>query len=144
MTTIASWTITSAGTVNGTPFRVQKRNGIRGLTAQCAFTYGSGGTSVDVKIQTSIDGGANWVDIWHATQFTTASGRRAVALPMTTATSSTADIDATAALTAGHSQDGYLGDQIRATYTSVGTYAGGTTVAVDVYSEQMSSTANDP
>src|SRR5947207_2214902 len=33
------------------------------MTIQGTFTYGSGGTSTDAYIQTSIDGGGTWADV---------------------------------------------------------------------------------
>jgi hypothetical protein len=128
--------ITTAATLTGTALRLGKRNGYRGLVCQATVAYGSGGTTIDVTVQTSLDSGVTWCDIWHCTQFTTASARRAVVLPGETATSAAADIDATATLAAAHSIDGLLGDQVRAKVVSVGTYAG-TTVQVDVFGDQL-------
>src|SRR5215469_14788250 len=98
MTTLYSGTITTAATATSSSFTIGRRNGYRGLSAQANFTYGSGGTTVDVYIDTSIDGGSTWINIIHFTQFTTASGRRATGVQQ--ATGLTADIDGTANLAA--------------------------------------------
>lgn len=138
MATLFNASITTAATVNGSAFRLQRRNGYRGLVCQVNFTYGSGGTTVDVTLQTSFDGGSTWTDFYHATQFTTASGRRGAVLPGVTATSSSADLDLTATQAAGHSVDGLLGDQVRARVVSTGTYAA-STLQIDVFGDQLTS-----
>jgi hypothetical protein len=136
MTTLLNTAITTAGTITGTPVQIAQRHGVGRLTIQTNFVYGSGGTAADVRVSTSVDDGSTWIEIWHCTQFTTSSGRRAVALPGVTATSSSADINATAALAAGASLDGVFGSWFKASVVSTGTYAG-TTVQVDLYSEQI-------
>ncbi len=133
MTTIFSGAVTTAGTVNGTPYRFTRRNGVRGLSMQVTLVGATGGTSFDAKVQTSLDGGTTWIDIWHATQFLPGPGRRAASVMMA---ASAADFDATAALASASTKDGILGDQIRGTYTSVGTYSG-TTFAIDVIGEVL-------
>jgi hypothetical protein len=42
---------------------------------QANFTYGSGGTSVDVYVQTSFDGELTWCDVVHFAQMTTSNAR---------------------------------------------------------------------
>jgi hypothetical protein len=134
MATLFNGSITTAGTVTSTPFRLQRREGFTGICCQANFVYGSNGTSVDVTLQTSFDGGSNFCDVWHATQFTTSNARRGVVLPGITATSSSADIDLTATLSAGHSIDGLLGDQIRVKVVTVaGTAYSGTNLQVDAF-----------
>src|SRR5271155_619207 len=57
--------ITIAGTYTGNPFQFRtgsEANNPLGLCAQKSFTYGSGGTSVDTFLQTSLDGGNSWCD----------------------------------------------------------------------------------
>ncbi len=51
---------------NGTP---------REITIQANFTYGSGGTSVDAYVQSSVDNGVTWFDIANF-HFTTSSAIR--------------------------------------------------------------------
>jgi hypothetical protein len=77
MTAILNVTIGPAGTFTGQPFApldpklrfIPQNNNV-----ECVFTYGSGGTSVDVFLQTTHDG-ANWRDIGHFAQLTTSSKR---------------------------------------------------------------------
>jgi len=71
--------ITIAGTYTGNPFQFRtgsEANNPLGLCAQKSFTYGSGGTSVDTFLQTSLDGGNSWCDVVHWAQNTTSSDAR--------------------------------------------------------------------
>lgn len=98
------------------------------LAIQCNFAYGSGGTSVDVYVQTTLDAGTTWIDIAEFSM-TTSNYRKGYNLTSETGvTSVTAFTDGS--LSANTSVNGFLGDQIRLKYTTVGTYAGGTTLAV--------------
>ncbi len=63
MTCLLNTSITTATTTNGTPFVVGYRHGVKGITMQVIFTYGSGGTNCDVKVQTSLDGTGTWIDV---------------------------------------------------------------------------------
>lgn len=108
----------------------------RSLTAQVNFVYGSGGTTVTVYIQISLDGGATWIDVM-AFGFTTSSLKKAMNVtartPITTPPAALND----GALTSNTAQDGILGPLVRAKLTTTGTYAGGTTVQVDIASDQL-------
>jgi hypothetical protein len=64
-TAVAAQTTTAVVTLNGPP---------QNLVIQCNFTYGSGGTSADVWIQTSLDN-TTWIDVAEC-GFTTASVRK--------------------------------------------------------------------
>jgi hypothetical protein len=107
----------------------------RNLTVQANFTYGSGGTSVDAYLQTSVDGGATWTDVAEF-NFTTASARKLYNLSAQTA-KTTAVSPTDGSLTANTSVDGILGPEFRVKYTTVGTYAGGTNLAIDISSDQI-------
>jgi len=100
------------------------------VTLEAIFTYGSGGTSTDAWVQTSLDQGATWIDICNV-HYTTSSAKTVYNLssltPVTTAYTPT---DGT--LSANTSKDGILGDRLRVKYTTVGTYAGGTTLQIAV------------
>jgi hypothetical protein len=105
------------------------------LTLQANFTYGSGGTSVDAYVQTSIDGGTTWIDVAEF-HFTTASERYAYNIQ--SATSVTSEYTATdGTLSANTSKDGIFGNQWRVKYTSSGTYAGGTSLRIDGYANGL-------
>jgi len=98
------------------------------LAIQCNLGYGSGGTSIDVYVQTSFDGGNTWFDIAEFSM-TTSNYNKAYNLTANTAvTSVTALTDGS--MSANTSQSGLIGDQLRLKYTTVGTYAGSTTLVV--------------
>jgi len=125
--------------LNGTP---------RNLSIQANLVYGSGGTSVDVYVQTSLDSKGTATDIANF-HFTTASARYGCNIttnsPLGTALSSATAPDKQTpnnALTDGSmssntAQDGLLGPYIRVKYQSSGTYAGSTTIQVDVQSADI-------
>lgn len=123
-------TITSAVTAaTTTPFVLTAVP--RNLAVEAQFVYGSGGTTADAYVQTSLDGGASWFDVadFH---FTTSSGKAAfnlsAATPVTTQYTTLTD----GSLAANTAKDGLLGPQYRVKYTTTGTYAGSTTLRVDV------------
>lgn len=100
------------------------------ITVQCRFTYGSGGTSADAWVQSSLDGGATWTDIANC-HFTTATARFVYNLSsLTPVTTQYVPTDGT--LGANTSKDGVLGPSYRVKYTTVGTYAGGTVMTIDI------------
>jgi hypothetical protein len=108
----------------------------RNLTIQGALTYGSGGTSVDGYVQTSLDHGVTWIDIANF-HFTTSSARFAYNLsaetPVTTEYTPT-----DGSLSANTSKDGILGPMFRVKYQSAGTYGGSTSLRVDIASIDLS------
>lgn len=100
---------------------------VRALALKAIFVYGSGGTNLTAYIQTSLDGGTNWIDI-ACFQFTTASAVRVFTLDSVAVTTIYTPTDA--ALTVNTCKSGILGDMFRVKYTSTGTYAGSTTIQV--------------
>lgn len=134
ITTATAATVTPWAELNGTP---------RNLTVQANFIWGSGGTTVDVYIQTSLDGKQTATDVAHFA-FTTASARYGCNIttyaPQGTPLSSATVPDyltpvaplTDGTMAANTARDGILGPYIRCKWVSTGTYAGGTTVQVDV------------
>jgi len=100
------------------------------LILQGKFTYGSGGTSVDAWIQTTFDGGTTWCDLANF-HFTTSSLQSIDAIQ---GDASNAVACTNATLSANTYNNGIIGSQLRVKWTSVGTYAGNTTLAIDVQS----------
>ncbi len=94
------------------------------LTLFVNFTYGSGGTTAAVIVQTCIDG-VNWIDIARF-DFTTASAAKRANLSGLTPVA----VGAVAALGSEGVLDGILGDRLRTKITTTGTYGGNTSVAV--------------
>jgi hypothetical protein len=123
--------ITTAVTAQVSPV-LRSRDGTvpRNATIQCNLTYGSGGTTIDAWVQTSFDGGATWNDMANC-HYGTSGGRfqynLSAATPVTTEYTPT---DGT--LSPNTSKDGLLGTQFRVKYTTVGTYAGGTNLSIDL------------
>ena len=107
------------------------------IVLQGTFTYGSGGTSADAWVQTSLDGGTTWIDTadFH---FTTASARFIFNLSsQTPVTTEYTPTDGT--LSANTAKDGILGPMWRVKSTTVGTYGGSTTLRVDAFTNGLTS-----
>ena len=134
---ISPLVITTALTA-ATTTPVTRLSGMNSLTVEFIFTYGSGGTTADVYIQTTLNNGLTWFDVmnFHAT---TASSKvlMAVTSYLQTATVATSVVTTAVqvtptdgSLTANTSVQGILGSQVRAKYTTTGTYATSTTLSV--------------
>jgi hypothetical protein len=97
---------------------------------QAVVTYGSGGTTYSFYVQTSLDFGNSWIDVWNFSG-TTAGLAKVInissATPITTSYTPTGK-----AISANTSHDGILGPLWRVAYDTTGTYAG-TSVTVDIY-----------
>lgn len=104
--------------------------GLEGMLAAgllIKFAYGSGGTSLKVYVQTSLDQGQTWVDVACAA-FLVASATKVLNLSGLTP-KTTAATPSDGAMTDDTALDGVLGDRWRVKITSTGTYAG-TTLSV--------------
>lgn len=101
----------------------------RVFSVESIFTRAGGGTSTDVYVQTSLDGGATWFDVAeHSFATTTASKVSAVNRAIAPASQAFAPGDA--ALTANTIVQGVLGDRVRAKVVVVGTYTGASSLKV--------------
>lgn len=120
-------------TTTTTPIPLQA--GARNLLVQANFGYGSGGTTVDAYVQTSVDGGVTWIDIAQF-HFTTSAVRSAYNLNGQT-TVATAHAATDGSLSANTAVDGILGSQLRVKYASTGTYAGATSLQIDATTDQV-------
>lgn len=118
--------VTAAGTVLSD--LVEDLGGALAMTLSARLAYGSGGTSVKAYVQTSLDGGSTWFDVWCAT-FTTASAHKAVNLSGLTP-KTTAATPSDGSLTDDTAVDGVLGDRFRVKVVTVGTYAGSTVLSM--------------
>lgn len=98
------------------------------VVLQATFTYGSGGTSADAWVQTSLDGGGTWTDVANF-HFTTSTARAVFNLSSATAVT-TAYTPTDGTLSANTAKDGVVGNLWRVKYTTVGTYAT-TTLRID-------------
>lgn len=107
---------------------IDSLEGMLAANIQIKLAYGSGGTTVKVYVQTSLDQGATWVDV-ACCAFTTASGTKVINLSGLTA-KTTAATPSDGAMTDDTALDGVLGDRFRVKITSTGTYATSTTLSV--------------
>lgn len=119
--------ITTAGTVTGDP--VAGIENMSHLTFQSSLDWGSGGSTIKVFLQTTLDRGTTWFDIAciaHTTadsiKALSVSGGASSAAPPTFTDGSLADDTVL---------DGFIGDQLRVKVISTGTYAA-TLLDVDV------------
>jgi hypothetical protein len=113
---------TSAGTqISETISRLE---GIKRLSWQAGFTYGSGGTAVKNYLQTSFDDGSSWFDIGNLA-FATATAKKYLNLISGSAIVA-AGTPGDAALSDNTGISGLLGPLVRIKAVSTGTY-GGTT-----------------
>lgn len=120
-------TITSASDQSGaTQAYLSGLGDKQGATISVNFTYGSGGSTLKVIIETSLDQGTTWLEVYRAA-FTTSGGQRIVNVsaltPKTTPLTPAALSDDTVV-------DGLFGDRWRARKIVTGTYAGNSSVSV--------------
>jgi len=114
--------VTAAAIYLGTP--IDELDGMTAVTAQVKFAYGSGGTSGNAFLQTSLDQSATWIDIASVT-FTTAG--KTVVLNFSGLTPRLTEYTPTdGSLANDTAVDGILGDRLRLKVVTVGTYAGST------------------
>jgi hypothetical protein len=133
--TLANVAITAAQAIAALPASLlQLVDAPSSIAVQANFTYGSGGTSVDAYLQTSLDGGSTWIDIAQF-HFTTASARFAYNLnSQTPVTTEYTPTDGT--LTANTAKDGFVGPLYQVKLASTGTYAGNTSLRIDVSAQE--------
>lgn len=122
---------TIAGAVTGqTPGPVVKTpTGVRAVVLEARFLYGSGGTTAKAWVQTRLAGGT-WQDV-ASFAFTTAAATRFSVLNAAIAAAASAVVS-DAALADNTIANGLIGDEWRVKYTTAGTYAGATSLAVDI------------
>lgn len=104
---------------------IDRLAGMESVTIFADFEYGSGGTSVLVYVQTSLNQSGDWIDIARI-DFATADAQKTVNLSAAAA----AAVAAVAALSNEGKVDGVLGDRLRVKVTTTGTYAGNTSISV--------------
>ena len=119
---ILNATITTAGTSVGPVYQLRGGSSNVELTVSANFTHGTGGTSVDAYIQTSMDGGTTWVDI---AEFSFATSTSTALYNLSSGTPVTSPVTPTdGGLTANTSVNGLLGNLFRVKTIVVGTYSG--------------------
>lgn len=126
MPVLATQAITTALT-NSLSTPVEGLGRLGGVSLIATLTYTSGGTTAKAYVQTSLDGGVTWQDI-ACIAFTTAGAvkrghiSRQQTLAIAAPTTGTMADDTLA--------QGYLGDRLRVAFTTAGTYAAGTSLAI--------------
>jgi hypothetical protein len=105
---------------------VDDLSGALAVTLSARLAYGSGGTSCYAVVETSLDQGVTWVQIARF-DFTTSGLQKVMTVSGLTPRIAAATAGSLAADTA---LDGTLGDRLRATVVSTGTYSGSTVVSV--------------
>ncbi|MGE4044466.1 MAG: hypothetical protein AB7F35_06410 [Acetobacteraceae bacterium] len=120
--TLGVFPITAASTY--VPEAASILDGLDGMTAasvQIMFSYGSGGTSAVIYVQTSLDNGMTWMDI-AAIAVTTSSETHCFNFSGLTP-KATSITPSDGAMSNDTALDGFLGDRLRLKIVSVGTYA---------------------
>ncbi|ANM12049.1 hypothetical protein [Rhizobium sp. N324] len=102
---------------------IDSLEGMLACTLVAQLRWGSGGTSISAVVQTSFDGGTTWFDVARF-DFAAASAVKYANLSGLSAKAAAAY----AALSVEGVNDGLLGPKMRAQLSSVGTYAGNTTL----------------
>jgi hypothetical protein len=123
---VPSETIRAAGTYVSEERAVPA--GTKTLAVLAKFARAAGGTTLDVFVQTSLDGGQTWMDIMNLTFATTTANQVQVVKTDIAVAPTTAPVDG--ALADDTILDGVLGDRIRVKQIVVGTYTGASTLEV--------------
>ena len=105
---------------------VDDLSGALAITLSARLAYGSGGTSCYAIVETSLDQGVTWVQIARF-DFTTSGLQKLLTVSGLTPRVAAANAGSLSADTA---LDGTIGDRLRATVVSTGTYAGSTVLSV--------------
>lgn len=142
--TLLNTFITSAVTNVSPVFQIRPGPGGQFLpssvTFQGNFTWGSGGTSVDAYVQTSIDGMSTWQDVAHFS-YAGVSLRNILSVSSTpSVVAAVVGIDAGVPgtpLAVNTAAGGIFGNYWRVKYVVVGTYAGGTILKIDAIGSSL-------
>lgn len=98
---------------------------IKGVTIATDFVYGAGGTTAKLWVQTSLDGGTTWIDIFATGDMAATSVKKIANLTDDTViTTAVAPTDATGTTIIS----GIIGDRFRCKVTTTGTYTTSTTL----------------
>ena len=118
--------ITLVSSSSGNQAYVGNLEGMLSATILVNFNYGSGGTTLKVMIDSSVDQGTTWIELSRLA-FSTSSSQSYINLvgltPKTTPV-------AAGNLSDNTSVDGIYGDRFRARILTTGTYAGNTSLSV--------------
>lgn len=104
------------------------------VSVQWVFLYGSGGANVNAWLQTTLDGGATWFDIAAMPTVTTSAATKIQSVNMfpSTPVAIAGVVPTDGSLAQATVLNGIIGDRFRVKWTSTGTYAGLTSLAVNI------------
>ena len=122
--------ITSAITLTTGPMILFRDGPPLNACVQAAFVYGSGGTTWDAWVQTSLDAGLTWEDVaqFHGTTAALRAFYNLSALTVVTTQQAATD----GSLAANTAVSGVIGAHWRVKYQTAGVYAGGTALRIDI------------
>jgi hypothetical protein len=121
--TLVSGAIPAAGTYDTDGYYTGRfPAGAKYIVVQTNFVYGAGGTTIDVFLQTSLDGGATWCDIAQFALVQT-SVRKVSAVKVSTALAANTT-PTNGALADNTILSGLIGNLLRVHYVVAGTYTG--------------------
>jgi hypothetical protein len=123
-----SLTVTNAGTYPTEAISIPM--GASVITAQAAFARGSGGTTCDVFIQTSVDNGSTWIDVMQFAFATTTVTKISSVRPYIAMAANVTPTDGS--LSDNTILDGLIGDRLRVKTVVVGVYGGASTLDVNI------------
>lgn len=116
--TLGDFQIGAAGTqISAT---IDRMEGVSSIDVQLRFAYGSGGTSLKVYLQTSLDQGQTWLDLWCFAAATASKTRLRHLAPTAGEITPTDGALADDTVAAGV----VLGDRFRLKLISTGTFTG--------------------
>lgn len=124
---LGDFQIGAAGTVIGPV--VENVAGAQLLDAQVRLAYGSGGTTVKAYLQTSLDQGTTWIDLWCFAGATASKTRLRSLAPTAVELTPTDGGLADDTIAAGI----VLGDRFRLKLVSAGTYGGQTLLSARIH-----------
>jgi hypothetical protein len=125
---LGDFAVTSAAAYMGAP--VTDLDGMTAATVQLRLAYGAGGTAIRAYVQTSLDQGTTWIDIW-SVLFGTASETAIMGF----AKSPPPDAQVTptdGALSDDTVVPGILGDRLRVRLTTTGNFSNSTVLSARV------------
>lgn len=123
---LAATTITTAVAAGLSGVYTLPQMPVRALSLEAIFVYGSGGTTVDAWVQTSLDDGVSWFDIAQFAFLLASLNKVTVIVPSL----GEAGVLVVAKALADDTKVDVIGDRIRVAYTTTGTYADTTTLQV--------------
>lgn len=128
MASFGTLAITTALTNEPLPYVITGIGRVQSLSLIATFTRISGGTTVKVYVQHSLDGGSTWYD---KKQFAFTTSSLVKDAHISTVFGVTNGTPTTGTMADDDIEQGTLGDQLRVVVTSTGTYGAGSQVKVD-------------